>query len=67
MVVVDTTCKLGGFGAKPNPALSIQDATRLQVEDRAKLLKGMLNAVQNHSPRVLIIDEIRKTEEVLAI
>ena len=23
MIVVDTTCKLGGFGAKPNPALSI--------------------------------------------
>jgi stage III sporulation protein SpoIIIAA len=40
--------------------------TRLQVNTRGELFEVMLDAVQNHSTRVVVIDEIRDTEEEAA-
>ena len=64
--VVDTASELGGFGATPRPSLGRRDMTRLQVNTRGELFEVMLDAVQNHSARVVVIDEIRDTEEEAA-
>ena len=61
--VVDTANELGGFGATPRPSLGRRDMTRLQVNTRGELFEVMQDAVQNHSARVVVIDEIRDTEE----
>ena len=66
VVVVDTTSELGGFGIKPHPALGSFDVTRLEVRTCADLFTAMLDAVQNHSARVVVIDEIRDPAEVEA-
>ena len=66
VVVVDTTSELGGFGAVPHEALGTHDMTRLAVRVRSELFQVMLDAVQNHSARVVIVDELRDASEVAA-
>ena len=59
--------ELGGFDDKPHPALSTEGMTlRLLVDDRGDLFKTMLDAVQKHSARVVVVDELRDTAEVEA-
>ena len=64
VVVVDTASELGGFGKCWHQALGTRDITRLQVPERSKLFQVMLNAVQNHSARVVIVDELRDAQDV---
>ena len=42
--------EIGGDGDVPHPAIG--NARRLQVQDRSKQHKELLEAVQNHNPRV---------------
>ena len=40
------------------------DMTRLQVKTRSELFQVMLDAVQNHSACVIVVDELRDAKEV---
>ena len=62
--VVDTSNEIAGYDDIPHP--SIGAARRLMVQSRAKQHEMMIQAVQNHSPQILIIDEIGTRNEALA-
>ena len=66
VVVVDTTNELGGFGTPHHRSLGTLDVTRLEVRERSDLWGAMLDALQNHSAQVVVIDEIRDAKEVQA-
>ena len=64
-VVVDTSNELGGDGIAPHPV--IQPARRLMVPERRHQYLQLLEAVQNHSPKVVVVDEIATKREVEAL
>lgn len=66
IVVVDTTSELGGFSQVPHEALGSWDVTRLEIRERSQLFEVMLDAVQNHTAQVIVIDEERDAKEVEA-
>ncbi len=61
VVVVDTSNEIGGDGDVPHPAIG--SARRMQVPDPALQYQIMLEAVKNHTPEVVIIDEIGTSRE----
>ncbi|EFC50045.1 predicted protein, partial [Naegleria gruberi] len=62
VVVVDTSCEIGGFGDVPHVAIG--KARRMQVADIRRQQEVMIQAVQNHTPEVIVIDEIGTRDEV---
>ena len=63
MIVVDTSCEIGGFGDVPHVAIG--KARRMQVPDIRKQQDVMIQAVQNHTPDIIVIDEIGTRDEVM--
>lgn len=64
VIVIDTSNEIGGDGDIPHPAIG--SARRMQVphpEDQHAL---MIEAVQNHMPEVIIVDEIGTAAEAAA-
>lgn len=61
VVVVDTSNEIAGDGNVPHPAIGA--ARRIQVPDRGDQSRLLLEAVQNHTPEVVVIDEIGTKEE----
>lgn len=61
-VVVDTSNELGGEGLVPHKA--ILPARRMMVPDRRYQYDQLLEAVQNHTPRVIVVDELATRREV---
>jgi stage III sporulation protein AA len=64
VMVVDTSNEIAGDGAIPNAGIG--RARRMQVADRNRQHDVMIEAVQNHTPQTIIIDEIGTAEEALA-
>lgn len=64
VVIVDTSNEIAGDGDIPHPAVG--RARRLQVPHRERQKETMIEAVQNHTPEVIIVDEIGTEEEALA-
>ncbi len=64
VVIVDTSNEIGGDGDVPHPAVG--SARRLQVPKPALQHEVMIEAVENHNPEVIIIDEIGRELEALA-
>ncbi|RYX85283.1 AAA family ATPase [bacterium] len=64
VVVVDTSNEIAGDGDVPHPAIG--RARRMQVKHVALQHDVMIEAVENHMPEVIVIDEIGRTEESLA-
>ncbi|PWA42045.1 P-loop containing nucleoside triphosphate hydrolases superfamily protein [Artemisia annua] len=62
VVVVDTSNEIGGGGDIPHPAIG--SARRMQVSKPYMQHKVMIEAVENHMPEVIIIDEISTRAEV---
>lgn len=62
VVVVDTSGEIGGWGDITHPAIG--RARRLPVPEVTQQYRVMLEAVQNHGPEVVVIDEIGRPEEV---
>jgi hypothetical protein len=54
--VVDTSNEIGGDGDIPHPAIG--RARRMQVSSPEKQHDVMIEAVENHMPEVIVIDEI---------
>eukprot|EP00439_Symbiodinium_sp_Y106_P017259 s1516_g2.t1 len=63
--VIDTSSEICGFGRSAHVAVG-RTTRRMQVADRSLQHQDMLEAVQNHTPEVLVIDEIGSQEEVEA-
>ncbi|KAK1422188.1 hypothetical protein QVD17_25138 [Tagetes erecta] len=64
VVVVDTSNEIGGGGDIPHPAIG--STRRMQVSKPYMQHKVMIEAVENHTPQVIIIDEISTRDEVNA-
>jgi len=65
VVVVDTSNEIGGEGNAPHPAIG--RARRIQVPPTKAQHDVMIEAVENHNPQVIIIDEVSTVEESLAV
>jgi stage III sporulation protein SpoIIIAA len=64
VVVVDTSNEIGGDGDIPHPAIG--RARRMQVSQPERQHEVMIEAVENHMPEVIIIDEIGRELEAAA-
>lgn len=64
VVVVDTSNEIAGDGDIPHPGIG--RARRLQVPEPAQQHAVMIEAVENHMPEVVVIDEIGTQAEALA-
>lgn len=64
VVIVDTSNEIGGDGDVPHPAIG--RARRMQVPTPALQHEVMIEAVENHNPEVIIIDEIGRELEAMA-
>lgn len=64
VVIIDTSNEIGGDGDIPHPAIG--GARRMQVPDPSQQHRVMIEAVENHMPEVVIVDEIGTEAEALA-
>lgn len=64
VIIVDTSNEIGGDGDVPHPAVG--RARRMQVPQPALQHEVMIEAVENHNPEVIIIDEIGRELEAMA-
>lgn len=64
VIIVDTSNEIGGDGDIPHA--SVGRARRMSVIDPSQQHKVMLEAVENHMPEVIVIDEISTMEEAMA-
>lgn len=64
VVIVDTSNEIGGDGDVPHPAVG--KARRMQVSHPERQHEVMIEAVENHNPQVIIIDEIGRELEAQA-
>ncbi|MEW5941830.1 MAG: AAA family ATPase, partial [Chloroflexota bacterium] len=64
VVIVDTSNEIGGDGDVPHPAVG--KARRMQVKVPTLQHEVMIEAVENHNPEVIVIDEIGRELETLA-
>lgn len=64
VVIVDTSNEIGGDGDIPHSAIG--GARRMQVPEPSLQHKVMVEAVENHMPEVVIVDEIGTEAEALA-
>lgn len=64
VVIVDTSNEIGGDGDVPHPAVG--KARRMQVNHPERQHEVMIEAVENHNPEVIVIDEIGRELEAQA-
>jgi stage III sporulation protein SpoIIIAA len=64
VIIVDTSNEIGGDGDVPHPAVG--KARRMQVREPTLQHEVMIEAVENHNPEVIVIDEIGRELEALA-
>lgn len=64
VVIVDTSNEIAGDGDVPHPAIG--KARRMQVAQPSQQHEVMIEAVENHNPEVIVIDEIGRELEAFA-
>ncbi len=64
VVIVDTSNEIGGDGDVPHPAVG--RARRMQVSAPSLQHEVMIEAVENHNPEAIVIDEIGRELEAAA-
>jgi stage III sporulation protein SpoIIIAA len=64
VIIVDTSNEIGGDGDVPHPAVG--QARRMQVATPSLQHEVMIEAVENHNPEVIVIDEIGRELEAAA-
>jgi stage III sporulation protein SpoIIIAA len=64
VVIVDTSNEIGGDGDVPHPAVG--RARRMQVATPSQQHEVMIEAVENHNPEAIVIDEIGRELEAQA-
>ncbi|CAM9111234.1 unnamed protein product, partial [Ectocarpus fasciculatus] len=63
--IVDTSNEIAGDGDVPHKSVGM--ARRMMVADRKEQYKVMIEAVQNHMPEVIVVDEIGTKLEAQAV
>jgi stage III sporulation protein SpoIIIAA len=61
VIIIDTSNEIAGDGDIPHPAIG--RSRRMQVRTSAEQHAVMIEAVENHMPEVIVIDEISTTAE----
>ena len=64
VIIVDTSNEIAGDGDVPHPAIG--HARRMQVATPTEQHAVMIEAVENHMPQVIIIDEMGTEQEAVA-
>ena len=64
VIIVDTSNEIGGDGDIPHPAIG--HSRRMQVATPPQQHAVMIEAVENHMPQVIIIDEMGTEQEAAA-
>lgn len=64
VIIIDTSNEIAGDGDLPHP--SIGKARRMQVSSSQNQHQVMIEAVENHMPEIIIIDEIGTELEAMA-
>lgn len=64
VIIIDTSNEIAGDGDLPHP--SIGKARRMQVSNHQNQHEVMIEAVENHMPEIIIIDEIGTELEAMA-
>lgn len=64
VVIVDTSNEIAGDGDVPHPGIGF--ARRMQVPRPSEQHQVMIEAVENHMPEVIVIDEIGSEQEAAA-
>lgn len=64
VVIVDTSNEIAGDGSIPHPAVG--RSRRLQVPLGVAQHQVMIEAVENHAPEIVVIDEVGNAEEAQA-
>jgi len=64
VIIVDTSNEIAGDGDIPHPGIG--RARRMQVPEPEHQHAVMIEAVENHMPEVIVIDEIGTAQEALA-
>merc|ERR1711988_1849618 len=64
VIIIDTSNEIAGDGDLPHP--SIGKARRMQVSSPQNQHEVMIEAVENHMPEIIIIDEIGELEAAAA-
>lgn len=64
VIVVDTSNEIAGDGDVPHPAIG--RARRMQVPKGVRQADVLIEAVENHMPEVIVIDEIGTADEAFA-
>lgn len=64
VIIVDTSNEIGGDGDIPHPGIG--RARRMQVPSPNRQHSVMIEAVENHMPQVIVIDEIGREAEAAA-
>jgi stage III sporulation protein SpoIIIAA len=64
VIIVDTSNEIAGDGDIPHPAIG--RARRMQVPEPSLQHAVMIEAVENHMPEVIVIDEIGTEQEAFA-
>jgi len=64
VIIIDTSNEIAGDGDLPHP--SIGKARRMQVSNTQNQYEVMIEAVENHMPEIIIIDEIGTDSEAFA-
>lgn len=64
VVIVDTSNEIAGDGDIPHPGIG--NARRMQVAEPSHQHSVMIEAVENHMPEVIVVDEIGVEEEAYA-
>jgi stage III sporulation protein SpoIIIAA len=64
VVVVDTSNEIGGDGDVPHPGIG--SARRMQVSRPDRQHAVMIEAVENHMPEAIVVDEIGTAQEAAA-
>jgi stage III sporulation protein SpoIIIAA len=64
VVIVDTSNEIAGDGDIPHPGIGA--ARRMQVRIALEQHQVMIEAVENHMPEVIVIDEIGTEQEAMA-
>lgn len=64
VIIIDTSNEIAGDGDVPHPAIGA--SRRMQVSHPDKQHAVMIEAVENHTPEVIVIDEIGTEEEAAA-
>lgn len=65
VIVIDTSNEIAGDGDIPHPAIG--SSRRMQVAHPDQQHAVMIEAVENHMPEVIIVDEIGTAAEALAV